>query len=100
MLHRRTSDLQAIFQEDIHCGAFDDPLEASEQVKRFLRDDVTRRAIASRGQELVEGAHSWDHRAKAILDQYFTIREGSLGQHSPADRGRIPEVALAESLRR
>jgi hypothetical protein len=76
MLHRRTPDLKEIFEEGVECAAFDDASEAVEQIKRFLGDEKARRAIAENGRRKVQSAHSWDHRAKTILDQYLLMHPG------------------------
>jgi len=47
-----------------------------EQIKRFLGDERARRAIAENGRRKVQSAHSWDHRAKTILDQFFLMHPG------------------------
>jgi spore maturation protein CgeB len=76
MLHQRTSDLQEVMEEDVDCAAFGDANEAIEQVGRFLKDEKARRAIAGNGRRKVESAHSWDHRAKAILDHCLMVHDG------------------------
>jgi spore maturation protein CgeB len=76
MLHQRTTDLKEIFEEDVDCAAFDDASEAVEQIKRFLGDERARKTIAENGRRKVESAHSWDHRAKAILDRYLLMHPG------------------------
>jgi spore maturation protein CgeB len=76
MLHQRTKDLKEIFEEDVECVAFDDASEAVKQIKRFLGDETGRRSIAENGRRKVESAHSWDHRAKAILDHYLLAHTG------------------------
>lgn len=83
MLHQRTRDLKAIFEEDVDCAAFDDASEAVERIKRFLGDERARRAIAENGRKTVESAHSWDHRAKAILDRYL-LMHSELGEMNVA----------------
>ena len=74
MLHRRTPDLKEIFEEDVDCAAFENASEAVEQIKRFLGDERARRAIAGNGRRKVESAHSWNHRAKTILDHYLRVQ--------------------------
>ena len=76
MLHQRTKDLREFFEEDVDCAAFDDAGEAVEQIKRFLGDERGRRSIAENGRRKVESAHSWDHRAMAILDHYLLAHPG------------------------
>lgn len=76
MLHQRTTDLKEIFEEDVECAAFDDASEAVEQITRFLGDESARKAIAENGRRKVESAHSWNHRAKVIVDQYLLVHQG------------------------
>jgi glycosyltransferase involved in cell wall biosynthesis len=74
LLHERTRDLLNIFTEDENCVCFDDVDELVPKVEALLADDGRRKSIARRGRELVESAHSWDHRARTILDHYFHSR--------------------------
>ena len=73
MLHQRTKDLKDIFEDNVDCVAFDDAAEAVEQIKKFLGDDSARKKIAENGRRKVESAHSWDHRAKTILDHSMSL---------------------------
>jgi spore maturation protein CgeB len=70
MLHERTEDLLEIFTEDDSCACFEGVQELVEKVDSLLSDDGKRAAIARRGLEVVQGAHTWDHRASTILDHY------------------------------
>lgn len=72
MLHERTSDLLAIFKEGESCVCFDDPDELVTKVDELLADDSRRKAIADCGRRVVNAGHSWDHRARTILEHYFT----------------------------
>jgi hypothetical protein len=74
MLHKRTRDLLDIFTEDENCVCFDDIDELVSKVDALLADDRRRKAIAQRGRELVESGHSWDLRARTILDHYLHFR--------------------------
>jgi spore maturation protein CgeB len=74
LLHERTRDLLTIFTEDENCVCFGHVDELAAKVDTLLADDPRRRAIAQRGRELVESAHSWDHRARTILDHYLHSR--------------------------
>ena len=74
MLHQRTRDLLDIFTEDENCVCFGGVDELVSKVEALLADDERRRSIAQRGRELVESAHSWDHRARTILDHYLHSR--------------------------
>ena len=74
MLHKRTTDLLDIFTEDENCVCFDDVDELVSKVDALLADDRRRKAIAQRGRELVESGHSWDLRARTILNHYLHFR--------------------------
>lgn len=69
MLHERTDDLLKIFREDESCACFAGPDELARKVDQLLADEPLRARIATRGRELVEQGHSWDHRAQVILDR-------------------------------
>jgi len=71
LLHQRTRDLLDIFTEDENCVCFQDADELVAKVDMLLADYQRREAIARRGREFVESGHSWDHRARAILDHYL-----------------------------
>jgi glycosyltransferase involved in cell wall biosynthesis len=74
LLHERSRDLLNIFTEDENCICFDDVDELVSKVDALLADDGRRKSIAQRGRESVESAHSWDHRARTILDHYLHSR--------------------------
>jgi hypothetical protein len=74
LLHERSRDLLNIFTEDENCVCFDGVDELVSKVDGLLADDGRRKSIAQRGRELVESAHSWDHRAGSILDHYLHFR--------------------------
>jgi spore maturation protein CgeB len=71
LLHERTSDLLKIFSEGESCVCFGDPDELVAKVDELLADDTRRKAIAERGRRVVTAGHSWDHRARTILDHYL-----------------------------
>lgn len=71
LLHERTEDLLAIFAENESCVCFGGAEELAEKIDGMLRDPGRRLAIASCGRELVQQEHSWDDRARAILDHYL-----------------------------
>lgn len=74
LLHERNRDLLNIFTEDENCVCFHDVDELVSKVDALLANDRRREAIAQRGRELVESGHSWDHRARTILDHYLHFR--------------------------
>jgi glycosyltransferase involved in cell wall biosynthesis len=74
MLHERTRDLLAIYREDESCVCFEGIDELVGKIDLLLKYEPRRRAIAERGRAVVEQAHSWDHRARTIMDHYFAAR--------------------------
>jgi len=83
-----------------------------EVVDYYLKDDLAREAIASRGQKIVHAAHTYMHRAQALYDLVFGFesktpgpedwRDKALAHIRMADEGgvdkknSITEIALAE----
>ena len=74
MLHERTDDLLEIFREDESCVCFSGVDEMAKKIDDLLADESTRNRIAARGRDVVEQAHSWDHRARTIVDHYMQRR--------------------------
>lgn len=74
MLHERTDDLLELFCEDESCVCFSGVDELTNKIDDLLADESARSRIAARGREVVEQAHSWDHRARTILDHYWQQR--------------------------
>jgi spore maturation protein CgeB len=68
MLHERTDDLLKIFREDENCVCFSGIEELVKKIDSLLGDKDACVRIAARGRELVEQGHSWDDRARTILD--------------------------------
>jgi glycosyltransferase involved in cell wall biosynthesis len=73
MLHERTGELLALFQEGEHVACFGDVDEMVSAVKHYLSDLPRRNAIAEAGRCLVERAHSWDHRIQTILSYHDSL---------------------------
>jgi len=71
LLHERTTDLLQIFKEDESCVCFEGIDELVRKIDDLLSNEQRRQAIAARGREVVASAHSWDHRARAMLDHYW-----------------------------
>ncbi len=72
MLHERTSDLLKIFKEGESCVCFEGLDELVAKVDELLANDSRRKAIAECGRRVVVSAHSWDHRARSILDHFIS----------------------------
>jgi spore maturation protein CgeB len=64
----RQEDVLRLFREGEHllCFATGDELRA--RVEEVLRDPARGRAIASRARAAVAAAHTWNHRARHLLD--------------------------------
>ncbi len=79
LLHERTTDLLKIFRDGESCVGFDGLDELVAKVDELLVDEARRKAIAEAGRRVVAAAHSWDHRARTILD-HFLSRHSTAGQ--------------------
>jgi hypothetical protein len=75
MLHERTEELLALFEEERSVACFASPDEMAAQTHRWLADREGRRCMATAGSALVRAAHSWDHRIAQLL-----------AHHKPASR--------------
>lgn len=73
MLHQRTADLLEVFTENENCVCFGDAEELAGKIDHLLADANSRRQISLAGRQVVEKAHSWDHRVQTILERYHTI---------------------------
>ena len=82
MLHERTEDLLKIFREDEHCVCFNGVEELNKKIGDLLADPARCERISATGRALVESAHSWNHRAQAILDHFRREKTGN----GPASR--------------
>ena len=72
MLHERSPELLELFREELEVGCFEGVDELDQAVEHYLSDAPSRRRIAAAGRAVVESAHSWDHRMRAILDHHAT----------------------------
>ena len=78
MLHERTEDLLTYFQEDKEVVCFDSTEEMLAKIDWLLRDESARERIAHAGRECVLRSHSWEHRARTILDMYVAMGPATL----------------------
>lgn len=74
MLHERTDEVLAIFEEDASIATFDGADDLIAQVQRWLADDAARERVARCGLEVVRRAHSWDNRIATILAHHQGAR--------------------------
>jgi glycosyltransferase involved in cell wall biosynthesis len=74
LLHQRTLDLLEIFRENESCVCFSDVEELAKKIDDLLADEISCNRIAERGRQVVEQGHSWDHRARYILDYFLEHR--------------------------
>jgi spore maturation protein CgeB len=66
-LSRGTRESKAMFREGEHCAWYDSEAEAFDKIAYYLAHDETRRAIATRGTELVQAHHMLDNRVPNLL---------------------------------
>lgn len=67
MLHERTNELLRVFDEPNEVLAYADIDELMARIDQALGDEPMRRRVAARGHEVVQAAHSWDHRIRDLL---------------------------------
>ena len=72
LLHERTGDLLKVFKEDESCVCFNGPDELVAKVDELLADESRRNSIAERGRQVVAAGHSWDDRARTVLDHFLS----------------------------
>jgi len=79
--------LLQIFREDQSCVCFKGVDELMRKIGALLANESACGKIAARGREVVEQAHSWDHRARTILEHYRQRRASwnRAGLLHPAD---------------
>lgn len=70
MLHERTPELLALFEEGRSVACFESPDEMTAEVHRWLADRDGRRGIAATGCSLVRDGHSWDQRIAQLLEYH------------------------------
>jgi spore maturation protein CgeB len=64
----RQKDVLRLFREGLHLDAFSGGDELRTRVETALRDDGHRQAVARRGREAVLAAHTYEHRARLLLE--------------------------------
>ena len=73
MLHERTRQVQAVYEEGEDVACFASPEELVQNVETFLADESGRKRIARSGWERCVPAHSMDERARVIMDKYWEL---------------------------
>jgi len=74
MLHERTREVLAVFNENDSIVCFNGPDELIEKIDLYLPNDTERGRIADRGYTVVTSAHSWDHRIRDILPLHVRVQ--------------------------
>jgi hypothetical protein len=68
MLHERSDEIAAHFQEDRDCAMFGSAEELADKVRSHLADDALRRRIAQAGQaRATSSGYSIDDRARTVI---------------------------------
>ncbi|WP_371060311.1 glycosyltransferase [Rhodosalinus sp. 5P4] len=75
MLHQRTREATAFFEEGREAAFFDGPDELVHEVRRYLAEPEARLAIAAAGRRrVIADGHSADDRVHAIVARYRDLR--------------------------
>jgi len=92
----RQGDVLRLFTEGQHLAAFSSGEELRAQVEKALRDDHLRESVARRGRAEVLARHTYEHRARRLLNPQATAKDAGLAAGDavarPApERGSGPE---------
>ncbi len=68
----RQGDVLRLFREGEHLAGFSSGEELRRRVEEALRDEDRRAAVAARGRAAVLAAHTYEHRARLLLDPAAT----------------------------
>jgi spore maturation protein CgeB len=75
MLHERSTELRALFEEGTEVGCFDTPDELVERIRYYLAHDDERMAMARAGHERCVPAYSYDTRMQTVM-AWHLLRPG------------------------
>ena len=84
LLHERTAELAAYFEEDREVACFGSPDELVEKVVHYLDNEPERRRIAQAGQRRCVRENCWSHRARVIVDKFLADRPRPAGPGAAA----------------
>ena len=80
MLHERTDEAEALFEDGKECAFFDTPEELVDKIYYYLKHEDQRAAIAQAGRErCLRSGYSIQNRARSIVDKYLELRSGGSG---------------------
>ena len=82
----RQGDVLRLFTEGQHLAAFSSGEELRARVEQALRDDHLRESVARRGRDEVLARHTYEHRARRLLDPRATAEDAGLATADEAAR--------------
>lgn len=74
MLHERSAEVLDLFKEKWSIACYGDVDELVAQIDAYIGKPELRAEISRRGREVVESAHSWDHRIRTILEHHSAMQ--------------------------
>lgn len=75
MLHERTDEAMAYFEDGKECAFFDDADDLVEKVRYYLAHGNERQAIAAAGRErALRSGYSYDDRVTSVIAKYEELR--------------------------
>ncbi len=95
----RQRDVLRLFTEGEHLAAFSSGEELRARVEQALRDDHLRESVARRGRAEVLARHTYEHRARRLLDPKATADDADSAAGDPAVRSAPERVAEAGESR-
>jgi spore maturation protein CgeB len=73
-LSRRTTGAEEIFPEGEAAAYFGTPEELLEQLQRYSADKGARKQMAQTAHLIASCSHTYDHRAREVLETYWQLR--------------------------
>jgi spore maturation protein CgeB len=95
----RQGDVLRLFTEGEHLAGFSSGEELRVRVEQALRDDRLREGVARSGRAEVLARHTYEHRARRLLDPKGTIDVADRTDHDPAGRPAPERIAAAGESR-
>ena len=84
LLHERTAELAAYFEEGREVACFGSPDELVDKVVHYLDNEAERRRIAEAGHRRCLRENRWSQRARVIVDRFLADRPRSAGRGTAA----------------
>jgi spore maturation protein CgeB len=89
----RQGDVCRLFKEGEHLAAFSSGEELRARVEEALQDDGLRSVVAGRGRAEVLARHTYEHRARRLVDPQAAAFDTGIPERRPVDRVSSLEIS-------